>query len=132
MHRLATLRMRNILATPSRKTENFHQENNREIFCHKNSNFIDTIGAFCCFVLISTKWISLDIFNNKWDNKYQLNAAKGENCTRRSGVQKQPSLCRQSQKQIKKLSYTGFFTAIFRFYGKKKRRNCSILTIRNI
>ena len=52
--------------------------------------------------------------------------------TRRSGVQKEPSLCRPSQKQIKKLSYTDFNTALFRFYGKKKLRSCSKLTIRNI
>ena len=57
---------------------------------------------------------------------------KHRNYTRKSGVRKEPSLCRQSQKQIKKLSYTDFYTAMFRFYGKKKLRSCSKLTIRNI
>ena len=52
--------------------------------------------------------------------------------TQRSGVRKEPSLCRPSQKQIKKLSYTDFYTAMFRFYGKKKLRSCSKLTIWNI
>ena len=58
-------------------------------------------------------YISLDIFDNKWDNKYQLSAGRKENYTRRSGVRNEPSLCRQSQKHIKKLFYTGFYTAMF-------------------
>jgi hypothetical protein len=38
-----------------------------------------TIRVICCFVLISIKWVKLDIFNNKWDYKQYLKAAKRKN-----------------------------------------------------
>ncbi len=62
----------------------------------------------CCIVLILRKWVSLDIFNNKWGDKYYLNVAKTENYTSRSGVRKR-TLCLQSQKEIKNLFYRRFF-----------------------
>ena len=121
-HRLAILGMRNILAST---VEIFITKTiGKSGFCHKNSNFNETIEAFCCFVLISRKWISLDIFNNKWDNKYQLNAAKRENHTRRSGVRKEPSLCRQSQKQIKKLSHTD---SLLQCFVSTEKRNSKVV-----
>ncbi len=57
----------------------------------------------CCIVLISRKWVGLDIFNNKWGDKFYLNVAKTENYTSRSGVRKR-TLCLQSQKEIKNLN----------------------------
>ena len=57
-------------------------------FLSKNSDFNETIQVICCFVLISRKWVGLDIFNNKWGYKHYLNAAKRENFTRRSEVVK--------------------------------------------
>ncbi len=62
----------------------------------------------CCIVLISRKWVGLDIFNNKWGDKFYLNVAKTENYTSRSGVRKR-TLCLQSQKEIKNLFYRRFF-----------------------
>ncbi len=61
----------------------------------------------CCIVLISRKWVGLDIFNNRWGDKYYLNVAKTENYTSRSGVRKR-TLCLQSQKEIKNLLYRRF------------------------
>ena len=56
----------------------------------------------CSIVLISRKWVGLDIFSNKWGDKFYLNVAKTENYTSRSGVRKR-TLCLQSQKEIKNL-----------------------------
>ena len=73
----------------------------------------------CCIVLISRKWVGLDIFNNKWGDKYYLNVAKTENYTSRSGVRKR-TLFLQSQKEIKICSTGGFLNCIVSFLRGKK------------
>ena len=69
-------------------------------------------------------------FNNKWSNKYHLNAAKRENYTRRSGVRKEHRVD-IVEKQVKKLFYTSFYTTLCRFCSGKDSKNVE-LTIRSI
>ncbi len=71
-------------------------------FCHKTSDFNGIIKVICCIVLISRKWVGLDIFNSKWGDKYRyLNVAR----TEKSRWSSQKNLVFTKSKRDKNLFY---------------------------